>query len=95
MSHKSQPASAPKAQRDKSFDFGNFLAIGLSLGLVFGTLFGNIAMGLIAGLLLATLANAYHEKRQGKENATLSFAISTGALLFMILVWVLSAMGWL
>lgn len=94
MTHKSPPQSIKRAKEEKGFDFGSALAIGVSLGLVFGTALGNVAMGLVAGLLLATLANAFHEKRQGKRGANTALAISIGALLFMIVVWVLSALGW-
>ena len=94
MTDVKQPESSKQAKGEISFDFGNAIAIGLSLGLIFGTALGNSAMGLTTGLLLATLANAIHEKKQGKKNANVALAITIIALMVIILFWVASAFGW-
>lgn len=94
MTSEKQPALVKHGKEKERFDFGAAIAVGVSLGLVFGTALGNTAMGIATGLLLATLANAYHEREQGEKHANVAFAISVGALMFMILVWVLSALGW-
>lgn len=75
-----------------TFDFGSALAIGFSLGMIFGLLLDNLAMGLVSGMMLATLANAYHEKRQQAPGANLALAISLGALLLVAAIWILSAL---
>jgi hypothetical protein len=94
MTDRKQPGSSKKAKGDRTFDFGYAIAIGVSLGFIFGTAFGNAAMGLTIGLLLATLANAIHEKRQGKKNANVALVIIIIGLLFVILMWVASALRW-
>lgn len=80
----------PKDERTP-FNFGSALAIGISLGLIFGTALGNTAIGLVSGLALATLANAIQQKRQNAKNANVALAISIGAVLFVIVIWILSA----
>jgi hypothetical protein len=85
-------------QREKSgktsdFDFGSAIALGVSFGLIFGMLMDNIGLGLGAGLLLATVANAFHEKRQKLPRANIALTISTGALLVVVLVVFLSVLG--
>lgn len=75
----------PAAQRT---NFGSRLAIGLSLGLIFGLVMDNLAMGLTGGLLLATLTNAYAEMRQGNKHGGTALAISIGALVLLVVIWV-------
>lgn len=83
----------PPTDERSPFDFGSALAIGVSLGMIFGLLLDNIALGLVTGLMLATLANAYHQKRLQRSGANLALAISLGALFFVSALWILSAMG--
>lgn len=94
MRSNKQMTSGPEAQEEKGFDFGSAIAIGLSLGLVLGTALGNSAMGISTGLVLAGLANAYQEKKQGKKGANAALAITAGSLLFIILLWIATAAGW-
>lgn len=72
---------------EQRMDFGSRLAIGVSLGMIFGLMMDNLAMGLVGGLLLATLTNAYAEMRQGKEHGATALAISIGALVLLIVIW--------
>ena len=95
MTNIKQTRSSKQAKGDRSFDFGNAIAIGVSLGFIFGTILDNAALGLTTGLLLATLANAIHEKRQEKKGANVALAITIVAFLFIILLWVAFAFGWL
>lgn len=84
-----------RRQLDKrdDYDFGSAIALGVSFGIIFGMLLGNIAMGLVVGLLLATLHNAYQEKKQNLPRANMALAISVGALLVVAAIWLLSAAG--
>lgn len=90
MSQEKQPVSGKPAKDRKEFDFGTAIAIGVSLGLVFGTALGNTALGLSGGLLVATLVNAYHEWKQGKDGANIALAISVGALFLLIAIYVVT-----
>jgi hypothetical protein len=57
-------------------------------------LIDNIGIGLSTGLAVATVANAWHEKRQGEPGAATALVISIGALLIVIAIWIASALGW-
>lgn len=91
MSSQKQPVSGKPLKSSREFDFGSAIAIGVSLGLVFGAALGNIAVGLSCGLLGATLINAYYEWKQEKKGAKVALAISAGALLLLIAIYVVTA----
>lgn len=76
---------------NKGFDFGTALALGITLGLAIGVALGNGALGMSGGLLVATLANAYHERKQGKKIGPGVLLTLTGGLLLIILVTLITA----
>lgn len=91
MSNQKQPVSGKPLKSSREFDFGSAIAIGVSLGLVFGAALGNVAIGLSGGLLVATLINAYHEWKQQKKGAKVALAMSVGALLLLVAIYVVTA----
>ena len=95
MTSKQQLGSKQPVEAEGTFDFGAAIALGLVLGFAFGTVLGNGPMGGAVGLLLATVANAYQERKQGKKGAGTALAITVGALLVFILIWAASVFGWI
>lgn len=95
MSPKQQFESKQAVEAEETFDFGAAIALGLVLGYAFGAVLDNGPMGGAVGLLLATVANAYQEKKQGKKGAGLALAITAGALLVFILIWAATVLGWI
>lgn len=81
-----QLESNQSAKAEETFDFGAAIALGLVVGFAFGTVLGDDPMGGAVGLLLATVANAYQERKQGKKGAGTALAITVGALLVFILI---------
>lgn len=80
--------------RGEAFNFGTAIALGVGLGAAYGAALGNIATGMVVGLALATVANAYHEKRQGRKRAGIALVIALGGLVMVVLVLALSRVGW-
>lgn len=95
MAPKKHPATAGPGTETKTFDFGSAIAIGVSLGMIFGLLMDNIGMGMAGGLMLATLTNAYNEKKRNVRHGNTAFAISLLGVLFYFLLLALMTIGWL
>lgn len=81
--------------KSKPVDFGAAIVFGLSFGFILGLILDKTGMGLATGLSLATLVNAYGEKKQNERNADVAFAISLAGFLVVLLLWIVTALGWL
>jgi hypothetical protein len=94
MSYRDQTdTSGPR--KGKPVDFGAAVVLGLCFGFTLGLIVDNIGMGLATGLSLATLVNAYGEKKQNERNAGVAFAIGLGGFLVVLLLWIVTGLGWL
>jgi hypothetical protein len=85
----SKNEKSPQNETQKDDDFGMAIAIGLPIGTALGVVFGNIGMGVALGMGIATLWQAISRKRRGRSGANLSLALAIGALLIVMLIWVL------
>lgn len=82
-------------RRSKPVDSGAAIVLGLCFGFILGLILDNIGMGLATGLSLATLVNAYGEKKQNERNAGVAVAIGLGGFLVVLLLWIVTGLGWL
>jgi len=71
-------------------DFGSLLALGMAFGLIAGLLLDNLGLGIALGLAVATIGNAYEERRIGAAGAGKALVISLTGLVIVLLVWLLS-----
>jgi len=71
-------------------DFGSLLALGMAFGLIAGLLLDNLGLGIALVLAVATIGNAYEERRIGAAGAGKALVISLIRLVIVLLVWLLS-----
>lgn len=76
-------------------DFGLTIVLGIGAGFALGLILDEIGLGMATGLAVATLVNASSERRRNARNAGRAVAISIGGVVFVVLIWLARALGWL